>query len=73
MSALAGFDGKYKGVMKDDILKVLKSPKGKAALNDLSLGKKKAIFPRYEDLDGVTDSDITDFIEKNYQSLINLY
>ncbi|WP_092440870.1 hypothetical protein [Williamwhitmania taraxaci] len=67
------FDGKYKGVLKDDILKVLKSPKGKAALNKLhGNGQLQKLLPNEK------IKSVDDFLDKisednYYKTLIDVY
>lgn len=67
------FDGKYKGVLKEDILKVLKSPKGKAALNELyGNGQLQKLLPNEK------IKSVDDFLDKisednYYKTLIDVY
>ncbi len=72
------FDGKYKGVLKDDILKVLKSPKGKAALNDLlkkpqTAPQVKKWFNMSDFETTISDSHVDYFVNTNYDNLCKLH
>ncbi|KAB7731152.1 hypothetical protein F5984_10105 [Rudanella paleaurantiibacter] len=69
------FDGKYPNGMaglKADVEDVLRSASGKAALNALPPAKLNAYFPNSNPLTGLTDSDITDFVNRNFNSIFSL-
>lgn len=58
------FDGKYSTNLKNDILAVLKSNNGKAALNNLGFSKAKQLFPNDELMDNL---NFADRIIKNFE------
>jgi hypothetical protein len=66
------FDAKYQGDLKADILKALKSEKGKAALNNLP-DTKKELFFSYDKTIGITDKNIERFINLNFSKIIETY
>lgn len=72
------FDAKYQGDLKADILKALKSEKGKAALNKL-LNKKecaaniKEWFKVSAKSGVISDLGIEKFLDENYKSIISMY
>jgi hypothetical protein len=58
------FDGKYPTNLKNDILAVLKSNNGKAALNNLGFNQAKQLFPNDELMDNL---NYADRIIKNFE------
>lgn len=72
------FDGKYSGVLKDEITSVLKSAKGKEALNKLltnseTSGKIRTWFNMSEFESEILDNHIESFVNANYSKIINIY
>ena len=67
------FDAKYAGMLKEDIIKVLKSNKGKAALNNLPEDVKFRYFPKLDKLIGITDTEIEIFINSNFTNIFIIH
>ena len=49
--------------------KMLKSEEGRKALEALDNAKKKLLFKNYDELMGITDINITEFINTNFDKI----
>lgn len=50
-------------------MKMLKSDEGRKALEALDNVKKKLLFKNYDELMGITDINITEFINTNFDKI----
>ncbi|ADY28665.1 hypothetical protein [Cellulophaga lytica] len=50
-------------------MKMLKSDEGRKALEGLDNAKKKLFFKNYDELMGITDINITEFINTNFYKI----
>ena len=51
---------------KSKVVEYLKSTEGRAALNKLPLAKKQKFFKDYDNISGITDLDIDQFVANNF-------
>ena len=58
-----------KANLKNSVLETLRSVEGRVALNSLSKSKKSLFFKNYDDLVGVTEENVTQFINDNFSEI----